>query len=81
MWTGSGGGGDGDWPGSSDGWAGHGDGHLPQSIDSFRINDEFTVVVEGNNGAGFGWYFSNWETFGGIFLKIGSFNGMDPILP
>ena len=38
-------------------------------------------MVEGNNGAGSGWYFSKWETFGGIFLKIGSFNGMDPILP
>jgi hypothetical protein len=45
------------------------------------IHVNITAMVESNNGASFQWYFSNEQCFSGIFLKMGSFNGMDPILP
>jgi hypothetical protein len=45
------------------------------------IHVKITAVVESNNGASFQWYFSNAQCFSGIFLKMESFNGMDPILP
>jgi hypothetical protein len=38
-------------------------------------------MVEINNGVTFQCYFSKAESFDGIFLKSGSFNGMDLIFP
>jgi hypothetical protein len=34
-----------------------------------------------SNGAIFGWYFLIDKTFSGIFLKYGSFDGIEPIFP
>jgi hypothetical protein len=38
-------------------------------------------MVHGCNGAAFQWYFSRDRTFNGIFLKFGSFNGIELIFP
>jgi hypothetical protein len=45
------------------------------------VHVKITAVVEINNGASFEWYFSKAQFFSGIFLKMGSFNGIDLIFP
>ena len=42
---------------------------------SIGVNVELTDVLEAYDGESFQWYFSIVESFNGIFLKIGSFNG------
>jgi hypothetical protein len=48
---------------------------------SIGVNVELTDVLEAYNRGSFQWYFSIVESFNGIFLKIQSFNGTEPIFP
>jgi hypothetical protein len=38
-------------------------------------------MVQGYNGANFGWYLTKAKTLSGIFLKFGSFDGTELIFP
>jgi hypothetical protein len=38
-------------------------------------------MAQSSKGAIFGWYVSKDKTFNGIFLKSGSFDGIEPIFP
>jgi hypothetical protein len=38
-------------------------------------------MLQSYNGAAFGWYVSKDKTLSGIFLKSGSFNGIELIFP
>ena len=42
---------------------------------SIGVNVELTDVLEAYDGESFQWYFSIVESFNGIFLRTGSFNG------
>ena len=44
-------------------------------------NVKLTGMLKGYNGGTFQWYFSAVQSFNGIFLKIGSFNGTELISP
>jgi hypothetical protein len=50
-------------------------------IDWPDLTSNFTAMVENTDGANFQCYFSKSQSFGGIFLKMGSFNGMDLSFP
>jgi hypothetical protein len=51
------------------------------SFFSDPVHAHLTIMVKTYNGANFGWYFSKAETFSGIFLKCGSFDGTELIFP
>jgi hypothetical protein len=48
---------------------------------STPVDVEQTAMVPIYNRATFGWYFSKHKNFSGIFLKSGSFDGIEPIFP